>query len=281
MEISLAEKHWAAFWEERDKTALQGRDGSAGAEQSGCGLTWRLFSFQEHRRLKASLCRQNLVLLMKAFGAGLVWPRELTQDFPLTAAPSPRVQMLECPPCPRILKTSWEEEFAMELARRTLWCRRCGLCYVGNSCTLHKPDWALIPPFPTTPSVISPHPQQLPCDMLMHLRLHNLPAWLWGKGGISLCLASPRQAGRRPGAHHGPLLFRSAMWRRHLKAVLASLSSLLPGWRAQPERGSSLHKPEQVRHTAENKITCASVKWQCDTDWSSKWRCHMLASAVS
>lgn len=57
--------------------------------------------------------------------------------------------------------------------RETLWCRRCGLCYVGNSCTVHKPDWAPAPTVPTTPSVISLHPQQLPSDMLMHLRLHT------------------------------------------------------------------------------------------------------------
>lgn len=48
--------------------------------------------------------------------SGVSVTQELTQGSPQTAAPSPSVQMLECPPCPRILKTSWEEEFAMELA---------------------------------------------------------------------------------------------------------------------------------------------------------------------
>lgn len=269
MEITLAERHRAAFWEERDKTALQGWDGSAGAEQPGCGLTWRLhitLFFPRTQEMEGFPVHTEPCVADESLWSGVSVTQAADSGLSTNSCSKPKCADVGMPSLPWDTENQLGGRVCHGACRETLWCRRCGLCSVGNSCTVYKPGWAPAPTFPTTPSVISLHPQQLPFDMLMHLRLHNLPAWLWGKGGISLCLANPQQAGRRPGAHHGPLLFRSAMWRRHLKAVLASLRSLLPGWRAQPETGPSLHKPEPVRHTAENKITCASVKWQCDTD---------------
>lgn len=92
MEITLAERHWAAFWEEQDKTALQGWDGSAGAGQSGCGPTWGLhvtLFFPRTQEAEGFPVHAEPFVADESLGSGVSSTRQaLSQDSRQTGAPA-------------------------------------------------------------------------------------------------------------------------------------------------------------------------------------------------
>ena len=220
MKVILAERRWATFQKEhvQNSTArLLQWGGSAGGwmvpiwGQHGDSIL--LFSFQEHRRLQASLCTQNLFLLIK------LSEEQGQRDLPgcwLRGIHKQQSQARVCKCCNNLSASGyWKlagrkslvikvvgKHFTAEVVDSvTKWTAALTTFNVDHS--WHKPEWYATPTA-TCYSIqsISLHPHHFPSDVLMHPQAaYNLLAWLWVKGKISPCLANLCQAGRRPDPH--------------------------------------------------------------------------------
>lgn len=121
MEINLGwEALGSILGRTETKQHCKAGDGSAGAEQSGCGLTWRLLIslfFPRTQEIEGFPGHAEPFVADENLRSGVsVTCQAAESGLSANSRSKLSVQMLKCPPCPGILKTSWEEEFAMELA---------------------------------------------------------------------------------------------------------------------------------------------------------------------